>query len=670
MANVIKTVVTYNLNGSRDFAVPFEYLARKFVKVTLIGQDRRELDITTDFRFSTKTTITTTRTWGAADGYSLIEIRRFTSVSDRLVDFQDGSILRANDLNVAQVQAIHIAEEARDLTVDTIGVDANGDLDARGRRIVNLLAGTSVLDAANVSQIEGGTSEGALAILKRNTGASLIGVESGENLQETVDKLTNKPITKKVVGGFERQNSAEGTKILVEGIANLAGWFSSLQSQSIAPTRPLKVVFSGDSTTAGDGTTAGHTLPELVRDAFYKISVGAAYGVQCINSGRSGKHTGQWSSLYVEEDKVQHPDLYIIRWGINDKGYLLDGSAAPPDAGQDYPNRRTAEVFISDMRDGIRKYRAENPFSASSILIMTPNSTYDIPNARDAMWYEEINPLIRMLAREEGCAFLDTYLLIQDSKNLAGILMDNPFGDGRGIHPNDIMNMIISGVILETIIPKGMILKNGSSLSNISGAAFLPNIAASPRVHNRGVMLTRGVLSEGYPIDGMLSTIRSQDEILLQLLSGYKPHDDGKIFFRMGRSATLSGNVEGWGEFKEVATCVEQTVVQPSTGFDYSSALPIKLSITSNILTSNSGFMDVVPPRDIPSGTIIGVSPINYRPTVEGLFGTLVVYSVTSGVGTYSQGIFRLNPNGNIEVLTDVTNASRLILILSGDIRN
>ncbi|APU03064.1 tail fiber protein [Pectobacterium phage PP81] len=172
MANVIKTVVTYNLDGSRDFAVPFEYLARKFVKVTLIGQDRRELDITTDFRFSTKTTITTTRTWGAADGYSLIEIRRFTSVSDRLVDFQDGSILRANDLNLAQIQAIHIAEEARDLTADTIAVDNDGNLDARGRRLVNLVDGVDPQDAVTVKQLRetNGSAADVLNILAGTAG--------------------------------------------------------------------------------------------------------------------------------------------------------------------------------------------------------------------------------------------------------------------------------------------------------------------------------------------------------------------------------------------------------------------------------------------------------------------------------------------------------------------
>lgn len=155
MANVIKTVLTYPLDGStRDFNIPFEYLARKFVVVTLIGVDRKVLTLNTDYRFATRTTISLTKSWGTADGYTTIELRRVTSTTDRLVDFTDGSILRAYDLNVAQIQTMHVAEEARDLTADTIGVNNDGHLDARGRRIVNLANAVDDRDAVPFGQLK------------------------------------------------------------------------------------------------------------------------------------------------------------------------------------------------------------------------------------------------------------------------------------------------------------------------------------------------------------------------------------------------------------------------------------------------------------------------------------------------------------------------------------
>ncbi|MGV8919538.1 MAG: phage tail fiber protein [Pseudomonas sp.] len=148
-----KTVKTYTLNGTlKDFPISFEYLARKFVVVTLIGATRKELVLNTDYRFTTPTQITTTLAWGLAQGYQLIEIRRLTSAEDRLVDFADGSILRAYDLNTSQVQSLHIAEEARDLTADTIAVNNDGNLDARGKRIVNVSDAIDPGDAVTLRQ--------------------------------------------------------------------------------------------------------------------------------------------------------------------------------------------------------------------------------------------------------------------------------------------------------------------------------------------------------------------------------------------------------------------------------------------------------------------------------------------------------------------------------------
>uniref|UniRef100_A0AAU8BTM6 Non-contractile tail fiber protein n=1 Tax=Pseudomonas phage PMBT23 TaxID=3137284 RepID=A0AAU8BTM6_9VIRU len=153
MATTPKTVRTYPINSAtKDFTIPFEYLARKFVVVTLIGATRRELILNTEYRFSTPTTITTTKAWGPSDNFNLIEIRRLTSATERLVDFADGSILRAYDLNISSVQSLHIAEEARDLTADTIGVNNDGNLDARARKIVNLADGVEDGDAVNLRQ--------------------------------------------------------------------------------------------------------------------------------------------------------------------------------------------------------------------------------------------------------------------------------------------------------------------------------------------------------------------------------------------------------------------------------------------------------------------------------------------------------------------------------------
>ena len=155
MASQVTTVYTYQLNGvTVDFKIPFDYLSRKFVKVTLLGKDRKELTFMTDYRFMSPTLIRTVKAWGSSDGYNYIEIRRETSARDLIVDFSDGSILRAGDLNTANLQAMHIAEEARSLAADSLGVDDFGNLDARFRKIVNLGDPVGRKDAVNKGYID------------------------------------------------------------------------------------------------------------------------------------------------------------------------------------------------------------------------------------------------------------------------------------------------------------------------------------------------------------------------------------------------------------------------------------------------------------------------------------------------------------------------------------
>lgn len=133
------TIANYQGNGSTtDFSVPFDYLAKKFVKVTV---DSREKlggdygDTTKDYFFVDKTTIRFNT--APASGTEII-IRRYTSTTDRIVSFKDASVLKAKDLDASAIQTIHIAEEGRDIINDALIVDKEGNWDARGHRIVNV----------------------------------------------------------------------------------------------------------------------------------------------------------------------------------------------------------------------------------------------------------------------------------------------------------------------------------------------------------------------------------------------------------------------------------------------------------------------------------------------------------------------------------------------------
>lgn len=144
------TIAIYTGDGTTtDFTVPFDYLAKKFVKVSvgltvLEGGDYG--DTSKDFYFLDKTTV---RLRTPPQAGAEVTIRRYTSATDRIVSFKDASILKASDLDTSSIQTIHIAEEGRDVINDALIVDKEGNWDAKGNRITNVADPIDNGDAVN-----------------------------------------------------------------------------------------------------------------------------------------------------------------------------------------------------------------------------------------------------------------------------------------------------------------------------------------------------------------------------------------------------------------------------------------------------------------------------------------------------------------------------------------
>lgn len=148
---MVSTIIIYEGDGTKtDFTVPFDYLKKSFVTVrlgtgtTLTGGDYG--DTGSDYYFLDKTTI---RLKVAPASGETLTIRRYTSATERVVTFKDASILKATDLDTSQVQALHIAEEGRDILDDSLSGNREGNWDAKGKRIVNV--GTPVADSDAVT---------------------------------------------------------------------------------------------------------------------------------------------------------------------------------------------------------------------------------------------------------------------------------------------------------------------------------------------------------------------------------------------------------------------------------------------------------------------------------------------------------------------------------------
>lgn len=145
------TIAFYTGDGATtDFTVPFDYLAKKFVRVSLgvtILKGGDYGDTSKDYYFLDKTKV---RLKVPPQVGEELTIRRYTSATDRVVSFKDASVLKATDLDVSAVQTIHIAEEARDIINDALIKDKEGNWDAKGNRIVNVGDAVSDGDAVNL----------------------------------------------------------------------------------------------------------------------------------------------------------------------------------------------------------------------------------------------------------------------------------------------------------------------------------------------------------------------------------------------------------------------------------------------------------------------------------------------------------------------------------------
>lgn len=142
--------------GETTYRINFDYLARQFVVLTLVNSadvsQNRELVANVDYRFLNATTVSVT---ADQTGFDIMRIHRYTS-AERLVDFRDGSTLTASDLTIAELQAIHIAEEGREYTLTLANEAVEKSQDAADRAEDAAQRAEDAAESINNSIVPGG----------------------------------------------------------------------------------------------------------------------------------------------------------------------------------------------------------------------------------------------------------------------------------------------------------------------------------------------------------------------------------------------------------------------------------------------------------------------------------------------------------------------------------
>ena len=145
-----KATVSYQ-GGKQSYTFPFPYLSRQFVKVRYeSGSGTTNLEYNRDYSVEGQTVLL----HSPAPTDVTVYVYRQTPTSS-LVDFNDGSLLLASEMDKMAAQLLHVEEENSDFLLNSAMVtDDDGAWQGRGRRIKNVLNPQNPQDVVTLSYLD------------------------------------------------------------------------------------------------------------------------------------------------------------------------------------------------------------------------------------------------------------------------------------------------------------------------------------------------------------------------------------------------------------------------------------------------------------------------------------------------------------------------------------
>lgn len=143
----LATSITYTADGSQtNFSVPFDYLRPSFVHVAV-----NDAEVSDGFTISNRMVMFDS----APAKDAVVHIYRSTPTT-RLVSWADASILKAIDMTIAEVQQLHILEEANDWskTHSIVFDEERGVWQGRNYRVSNVSDPTEAQDVVTKNYLE------------------------------------------------------------------------------------------------------------------------------------------------------------------------------------------------------------------------------------------------------------------------------------------------------------------------------------------------------------------------------------------------------------------------------------------------------------------------------------------------------------------------------------
>lgn len=361
-----------------------------------------------------------------------------------------------------------------------------------------------------------------------------------------------------------------------------------ITADGVTAAQKTYILWSGDSTIVGVNSSAWP--PDAIGNFYAK-----RYGIMDVQNtalGHSGKTLYEWGYFYIDTEWAQHAsaDLIILRWGINDP--------------------MVGPYTLSQCKDaldrGLAKLRANKTVAQQSIIIMSPNSTSDTPNGRDEKWYEQLTAMLRAKAKQYKCMFFDTYGMFQDSRGGAGVWLDDPYGDGRGIHPNSTFSAQIHDKLFEHIYGPCAVINGSSNLfsSNGSSLQFIGS-AYPPNTFHLGISWWRSNPTDAsWPVDGLVQVERFVDGLVVQKIYGYLNEQTRICYTRMARATDSS-----WSVWRGLRTDITAGMLSNGWTVAASRSATYQKSV-DGVVTIDA----MLVPGTVTANTTIFTLPVGFRP--------------------------------------------------------
>ena len=426
-------------------------------------------------------------------------------------------------------------------------------------------------------------------------------------------------IVRAITGGLQQLNSYADKHKIAIGKEYLSRLYSTLNTAA-----SVSVFAYGDSTIAGDSQSTFSLLQNLLP------AQARRRGLQCVlnvtNRGVAGTNV---SSLNAVPDLGTNTVLLIIKYGIND-GSLTESS-------------RLA-TFATTLRAKLAAIRAASNGAESqvSILLVGPNSTSDTPNGRDERWYEQLRGIYVQAARDYKCAYFDTYAFLRDSRSAATLWMDNPFGDGRAIHPTDIGHQWIWGGIFDWLFGFGETAwLRRNHFANLGSAHGVGLPATLPAAFEFGLTWQRAQAGDGWPVDGAVATLRHADgAFAMQIAWGNGTNS---------RPAVRCGTTS-WGPWAYFGGQTAQATA--ASGYSQPGGTAnLRVALSGNA-ANIEGYLTKTTAGAVAANTTLGTVPAGFAPVVDSLYGV----QITAFDGTAFQTVpGRITNAGTIQTLAAIS---------------